>query len=78
MRNGNWTLVDKATNEPMSPYTPVLDFRNDEFILIGGSPPHKEGSTGRVYVRHPDDDCHQSWEFYPSVFNLVWKDTTNG
>lgn len=76
MIEGNWTLVDK-TGKPMKRAAYITDFRGDRFILLGGTPPHKPSSSGRVLVKFYDDDCPQQWEFFPSVFNLVWKDMTN-
>lgn len=39
-----------------------------EYALTGWRPPHKPGSTGRVYV----EGINGSAEYYPSVFNLTW------
>jgi hypothetical protein len=42
----------------------VTSFRGSHCTVSGGKPPHKLGSTGRVYT--------SDGEYFPSVFNLVW------
>lgn len=48
----------------------VADFRGDGMIVKGGKPPHKPGSTGRVYVT-PDGESRES-EYFPSVIGAKW------
>ena len=61
-KNG-WTLRTK-TGEPVVIGASFDTHHGNPLAVLGGTPPHKEGSTGRV---HGD-----GWEYYPSVFNLVW------
>ena len=49
-------------------------------MITGGSAPHKESSSGRVYATpypaSPDvSDVHES-QFFPGVFDLVWVPST--
>lgn len=67
-------LVHETTGEDAKPGDTVISFRNEEAILIAGRPPHRPGSTGRVYVRWADDETATEAEFYPSVFGLAWRD----
>lgn len=64
-------LVDTITGEPVSVGDIVTDFRGDEAVILGGTPPHKPSSTGRVYVRSTEGDW--SGEYFPSVYNLKWE-----
>jgi len=47
-----------------------VSFRGDRYIVKGGVPPHKEGSTGRVWVS--DITNRHNEEFFPSVCGLKW------
>lgn len=61
----NRTLVYKGTGRPVHqgdkiPTTP----RGTVVTVNGGRPPHKAGSTGRVWTDHG--------EYFPHVFDLEW------
>jgi len=43
---------------------------HDTYVVLGGRPPHKPGSTGRVNVRSKLHGWEQ--EFYPSVVGAKW------
>ena len=47
------------------------DFRGDEWVLEGGRPPHKDGSSGFVWVRKPEGGSQR--EFYPFVIGMAWE-----
>ena len=65
-----WKLINTKTGEPAPAYgTEVTDFRGDPCILVDATPPHKEGSSGRVHVRFPEGG---EAEFFPSVVGLKW------
>lgn len=66
-------LVDKDTGLPIAIGDNVNSFRGEEAIVTGGTPPHKEGSTGRVDVRWSGLDS--SGSYFPSVFNLEWRES---
>jgi hypothetical protein len=51
----SWTLVRKDGSAAPVDDT-YTDFRGDRWVLDGGRPPHKPGSTGRVYVTAVPDD----------------------
>jgi hypothetical protein len=59
-----WALVHERTGKPVSERDVVLNFRGEADTIMGGNPPHKPSSTGRVWV--------ERGEFFPSVFNLKW------
>lgn len=40
------------------------------YILDGGKPPHKPGSTGRIWVKDTRDTTR---EYFPSVLGLRWE-----
>ena len=58
-----YRLVDAAGTDATigASYT---DFRGERHTLEGSRPPHKPGSTGRVYT--------DRGEFYPSVIDLTF------
>ena len=58
-----WRLVDAAGNACHVGQV-VTDFRHTPAILEGGTPPHKEGSTGFVHV--------DRGSYYASTYNLRW------
>ena len=64
MTKSNWTLVHSSTNTPATIGETITSFRGLETTLLGGNPPHKLGSTGKVWVENA--------EYYPEVFNLKW------
>lgn len=63
-------LVCGRTGEPVA-IGDMVDSRFGPARVVGGSAPHKPGSTGRVYVKH--QDAEYSREFFPPVFNLTWR-----
>lgn len=64
-------LIRKSTNQPITKGDVLVDFRGDTATAVGGSAPHKAGSTGRVYVRLAGGF---DGSFFPSVFDLIWAD----
>lgn len=71
IEKGDMILVDQETNQPVEQGATVKSFRNEEYILTGGKPPHKPSSQGFVYVS-PADMPQGNNEFYPNVFGLKW------
>jgi hypothetical protein len=53
----------------------VKCFRGEEYELKGFTPPKHSASTGRVYVKKPDNEYGR--DFFPSVFNLSIKEIDN-
>ena len=64
----DWHLIDVNSMQEIIVGETLRDSHDDEWTLLGGRPPHKASSTGRVYVE--DDDGTR--EFFPSVFDLKW------
>ena len=64
MTKNKWTLVHNDTKAPAQVGEIVKSFRGDEQTLLGGTPPHKPSSSGKVWVENA--------EYYPEVFNLKW------
>ena len=60
-----WTLMRQNTREPIYTDTVVYSHRNEAHTLTGGRPPHKLGSTGRVWTQG-------GGEYFPTVFDLIW------
>ena len=48
----------------------VISSRDEQYIITGGSSPHKPSSSGLVQVQ---DIQGNVYEYYPHVFNLEWK-----
>ena len=63
----NWSLVTES-GELAVEGAEYLTFRGEKVILTGGRPPHKEGSSGKVYLQ----EGTSTREYYPSVINLKW------
>jgi len=61
-------LLNIDTKSEITTGTIVADFRGERWVLEGWKAPHKEGSSGFVYVRSV---CERrlNREFYPSVIN---------
>lgn len=62
--HNGFTLRHKESGEAVQKGEEVTNFRGAVAAINGGTSPHHEGSTGRIWT-----DCG---EFYPSVFDLVW------
>lgn len=64
-----WKLKDKDGNvidaTPEKPYH-TKTFRGEDIAITGGRPPHKPGSTGRVFHKNIGG------EYFPSVVDLEW------
>lgn len=69
--NRVWILIAKSDQEPVIKGQDLLSRREGEgpYTLLGGTPPHKPSSTGRVHVR---DENMNFREFFPTVFDLEW------
>ena len=65
-------LINTLTGEKVIIGEVVKDFRGDEAVIVGFTPPHKPSSSGRVHVRPIESraDEMSTREYYPSVFNL--------
>lgn len=75
IKNG-WKLVKKDGSD-IDESRVVQDFRGDAAVIVDCDPPHHQGSTGRVHVRHIDAETGELvsktlWSYYPSVYNLKW------
>lgn len=69
IQTDEWKLVYED-GSPVIKGDEVKDFRGESAIVNSGIPPHKENSSGRVYV---DSGTDFPSGFFPSVFNLKWK-----
>jgi hypothetical protein len=70
-----WQLRDRQTNEQIKVSHMYLFPENDgakkkQFEILGGAPPHKPSSTGRVYGKWHNNNSDR--EYFPTVFNLQW------
>lgn len=64
-------LISKTTGKELIIGNVVHDFRNDAHILVDARPPHKEGSSGFVYLRSMDEHAFVA-EYYASVIDAEW------
>ena len=60
-----WLLIDAVTQISVKRGQVLADFRGDKQMVGHGTPPHKAGSTGRIYMT-------PGREFYPSVYGCKW------
>jgi hypothetical protein len=65
-------LICKSTREELKPGQRVSTFRGEIGTLIGATPPHKPGSTGRIVFQQ--DGASFTGEYFPSVINAEWVD----
>lgn len=68
-------LYNIKTGEKVHFGESITSFSGEEYILIGASEPHKESSTGKVYVRPAtmETDELKTEEYYPGVFDLSFE-----
>ena len=71
-KGGIMKLVNQNTGAPIKTGDIVRDFRGTRWILEGGRPPHKESSSGFVWLRSTDER-RLSREFYPFVIGAKWE-----
>jgi hypothetical protein len=64
-------LISKTTGKELIIGEVVHDFRNDPHVLIDARPPHKEGSSGFVYLRSMDEYASLR-EYYAGVIDAKW------
>lgn len=66
-----WTLIDKdgAIVKTDQEY---LSHKEEPYRIAGGRPPHKAGSTGKVWAFQTGSDLKDTHEFYPTVFDMRW------
>lgn len=57
-------LIDSEGRPVAFPFE-TKDFRGDPVVIVGGAPPHKPSSTGRVYTE-------DGGSFFPSVVGCKW------
>jgi hypothetical protein len=65
VKKNGWTLVVEATKEPVTLPMVCRDFRGEDHTVTDGAPPHKPGSTGRIYTSIQES-------FFPGVVGLLW------
>lgn len=70
MQIKDWKLVHKDTGIECDKGDIVSDFRMNDAVVMGGQPPHKISSTGKVFVKRTGFEMTDT--YYPSVFNLKW------
>ena len=63
IKKDGWVLLDSDGGNVEVGST-HLSFRDEKFIVTGGIPPHKAGSTGRIFT--------DQGEFFPGVCDLMW------
>lgn len=64
-----WKLVNKD-GKPVEVGTKVKSVNHDmTYSVAGGTPPHKVGSSGRIWVKTAEG---KSLEYFPHVFDMKW------
>jgi hypothetical protein len=66
--NQTMMLVNATTGMPVHVGDVARTFRGEVVTVLGGSPPHKPESTGRVQVEIDGHDM----EYYPGVIDAKW------
>jgi hypothetical protein len=51
----------------------VEDRDGSTWRITGGQPPHKMGSTGRVYCRPVESEGFFDAAYFPGVFGMEWR-----
>ncbi len=64
-------LVNKWSGKEFEVGQTVHSFRGEVYTLDSWTEPHKEGSTGRIYVRQMGINTPQT--FYPGVIDAEWR-----
>jgi uracil-DNA glycosylase len=64
IKQKGYTLIHSATGVPVNEGEEFNLGDRPNFVIVGGAPPHKEGSSGRVF----SDDA----EYFPSVIKTEW------
>lgn len=67
-----WVLVHAEDGDPVGEGEVATSFRGERMVVVGGRPPHKAGSTGRIYVKEPGDEGAGVAEFFPGVCEMKW------
>jgi hypothetical protein len=69
-----WLLRRRAGGQPINQGDVLVDFRGEHWIVQGGTPPHRPGTTGKIRVspQGGEGEC----EFYASVFDCEWVDAS--
>lgn len=66
-------LVDKKTLRPIMVGDLREDFRGEVHVVVEGSAPHKESSSGRVYTyRKLGGDPANTAGYFPSIIEAEW------
>ena len=67
-----WTLWYQDGRGEVYAKELIRSSKGEQWVIEGGTPPHKPSSTGRVWVRLPDDS---TWNriVFPSVFGMEWR-----
>lgn len=72
----NWTLTYEETGQPVAMGEIGETFRGEAVTIIGGTPPHKPSSTGRVTIKSIEGGWEQ--EYFPSVVGCKWIQSSQG
>ena len=66
-------LIDADTGEPVQVGDIRTSGNGERFVVTGGRAPHKDSSSGRVYVRAVDDPISAGErEYFPNVVGAHW------
>ena len=60
-----WLLIDEVTQISVKVGDVRESFRGEKQMVRDGTPPHKAGSTGRIYMT-------PGREYYPGVYGCKW------
>lgn len=63
-------LIDSSTGRFVNAGDLRMDKTGQGVQIVGGQPPHKPSSTGRVHVQSANGFVG---EFFPSVYGLKWE-----
>ena len=64
-------LINKAGKE-IKEGDVLTSFSGEKARFISGTPPHKPGSSGRVYVEEIEMTGKGRREYFPTVYALEW------
>lgn len=69
-----WKLIDSKTGVELKTGDERMTFRNVPVTIESLQPPHKPGSTGKVYVRHSTGEV--SVGYYPGIIGAEFSWTS--
>lgn len=69
--DGKYILVHEKTKRPVE-LDEEIQYHDKTLRCEGGKPPHKAGSTGRIWMREVGEPRYDHNEWFPNVCDMHW------